>query len=466
MLARKQEINLKVSQLLDAALLALAFVISYALRARFTDFPLFSGVEVPSISRLNWLAIIIAPCTPPILEFFGYYDHPLQKRPWPWVSIGQMFKALIIIGVIIGGVVIFAQKTAESRAVLAVYAIVGGIMLLAKEAAIRWYVRRKYDRLGIRERVLFAGTPEDVRRLVESLPQTQLSEMEIVGRLDIERQPIADLVKALHEQSVERVIFAASHAHFDRLQAAINACEIEGVEAWLWTDFLKTAIARPTFDVLGGKPMLVFRSTPDASWELLLKDVLDRLGGLTILFCSLPLWIVAWIGIKWQSPGPAFFRQQRSGKNGKPFTMWKFRTMNLDAEERKKDLQAHNQMTGPVFKIDKDPRIFPFGAWLRKTSIDEFPQLINVVRGEMSLVGPRPLPVYEVEKIEEAAQRRRLSVKPGLTCLWQVSGRNRITDFQEWVQLDLQYIDNWSLWLDLVILFRTIPAVLFRSGAK
>jgi lipopolysaccharide/colanic/teichoic acid biosynthesis glycosyltransferase len=132
----------------------------------------------------------------------------------------------------------------------------------------------------------------------------------------------------------------------------------------------------------------------------------------------------------------------------------------------KHELAALNEMTGPVFKITKDPRVTPIGKWLRKTSVDEFPQLFNVLRGEMSLVGPRPLPVDEVRRFDDVAHRRRLSVKPGLTCLWQISGRNQISDFREWVRLDLEYIDNWSLWLDFKIILRTIPVVLFGRGAK
>jgi lipopolysaccharide/colanic/teichoic acid biosynthesis glycosyltransferase len=160
------------------------------------------------------------------------------------------------------------------------------------------------------------------------------------------------------------------------------------------------------------------------------------------------------------------FRQSRSGLNGAPFTIYKFRTMVTNAEQIKHELAAMNEMRGPVFKVTKDPRITPIGKWLRRFSIDELPQLFNVFWGEMSLVGPRPLPVDEIRRISDLAHRRRLSVKPGLTCLWQVSGRNQILDFKDWVRLDLEYIDNWSLWLDFKILLRTIPAVFGGSGAK
>ena len=149
--------------------------------------------------------------------------------------------------------------------------------------------------------------------------------------------------------------------------------------------------------------------------------------------------------IRMTSPGPIIFKQRRAGKHGKPFVMYKFRSMSNDAEMRRAELEPFNQMSGPVFKVDADPRITPFGRWLRRTSIDELPQLVNVLLGDMSLVGPRPLPLYEVEKFENTAQRRRLSVKPGLTCLWQISGRNQVKDFKDWVKLDLDYIDRWSL---------------------
>jgi exopolysaccharide biosynthesis polyprenyl glycosylphosphotransferase len=249
----------------------------------------------------------------------------------------------------------------------------------------------------------------------------------------------------------------------------VEACELQGVEAWIAASFIRTQIARPVFDTVGERPMLVLRSTPELSWELLCKETIDRVGAFLLIVCSLPFWVIAAIGIRLQSPGsPVFFSQMRAGRYGRPFRMWKFRTMVSNAEELLEKIKKEhgNQMDGPVFKLDKDPRIFPFGSWLRKTSIDELPQLINVLRGDMSLVGPRPLPLYEVEAFGELSHRRRLSVKPGITCEWQAGGRNRITSFEEWVEMDLRYIDNWSLWLDFTILMRTIPAVLFGRGAK
>jgi exopolysaccharide biosynthesis polyprenyl glycosylphosphotransferase len=197
-----------------------------------------------------------------------------------------------------------------------------------------------------------------------------------------------------------------------------------------------------------------------------MKLAMDYGGGfLFLLFFSIPILLCA-IAIKISSPGPVLFRQKRCGLNGQPFTMYKFRSMVTDAEQRKKELENFNEMSGPVFKISNDPRITPIGRLLRKFSLDELPQLFNVLKGEMSLVGPRPLPVEEVSRFDDFAHRRRLSVKPGLTCLWQVSGRNNIHDFTDWVRLDLEYIDNWSLWLDMKILWRTIPVVLLAKGAK
>lgn len=211
--------------------------------------------------------------------------------------------------------------------------------------------------------------------------------------------------------------------------------------------------------------MLVLRVTPELSWALLIKSAVDRAGALLGLLLLSPLFALIAALIKTTSPGPVIFKQRRAGRHGTPFTMYKFRSMRTGAENERDALSDRNQMSGPVFKIEDDPRVTTVGRWLRRTSLDEFPQLLNVLLGQMSLVGPRPLPLYEVDNFELTAHRRRLSMKPGLTCLWQVAGRNVVKDFSEWVKLDVEYIDNWSLWLDLKILLRTVPVVLLGKGA-
>ena len=238
------------------------------------------------------------------------------------------------------------------------------------------------------------------------------------------------------------------------------------METWLVADFFKTQISRTSFDDFYGRPVLVFHSGPESSWQAAIKQVLDIVGALILLIILSPFFVFAAVAIKLTSPGPIFFKQKRSGLNGQPFTMYKFRSMVTNAAQRQHEILSMNEMTGPVFKVTNDPRITPIGHFLRKSSIDEFPQLINVLRFEMSLVGPRPLPVEEVRRFDDLAHRRRLSVKPGLTCLWQVKGRNNVTNFKDWVRLDLEYIDNWSLWLDFKILWWTIPVVLLAKGAK
>ena len=362
--------------------------------------------------------------------------------------------------------VAFGRLELPSRAAMILFVVLGFSLLLLKDRIVQFYTRRRASAEQFREPVLLAGLPGEMDQFVADLTPEQHAEMRVVGRIDIETQPVSVLIEALHRFAVSRVIFVAAHGHMQTVQEAIGACETEGVEAWLVADFIKTAIARPVFDSLGHRPMLVFRTTSDASWALLTKRAIDFVGAFAGLIVASPLILAVYLAIRFTSPGPVIFRQLRGGKHGKPFTMFKLRTMHTDAEMRRAELLAMNQMTGPVFKVEDDPRVTRIGYWLRKWSIDELPQLLNVLRGEMSLVGPRPLPLYEVDQFENTAHRRRLSVPPGLTCLWQISGRNEINDFSDWVRLDLLYIDNWSLWLDLKILLKTVPAVLLGLGAK
>lgn len=463
MLGRRQEFNLQLHQLLDSVLLFCAFAASHAIRWHATSW--FEITQpIRPFHEFLWVIAIVVPFTPVVLEMHGFYNHPLQKKLKD--SLRQLTQTGVWMGLIIGGCIIFFKWVADSRAVLLLFAMSSAALLLIKEAVLKAWMRRQIQLGNLRIRVVLAGTDSDIEAVWEQLPQTSRDQMEVVGQIDLTENPAERLAELFRERNVERVILAAEHLRFKLVEEAIRACETEGVEAWLSTDFLRTDHAKPKFDVLGGLPMLVFRMTPEDYWALLAKNVLDRVLALGVLILSSPIWLFAYVGIRRSSPGPVIFRQERGGRYGKPFMMYKFRTMCLDAEAQQRAIGQQNEQDGPAFKMSDDPRVFEFGRFLRKMSIDELPQLINVLKGEMSLVGPRPLPVYEVERIEKSAQRRRLSVKPGLTCLWQVSGRSKITKFDEWVALDLKYIDNWTLWMDFRILWRTIPVVLKGSGAQ
>jgi exopolysaccharide biosynthesis polyprenyl glycosylphosphotransferase len=276
----------------------------------------------------------------------------------------------------------------------------------------------------------------------------------------------AGFIEMLLEKSVDIVVFSLNERIIPQVQEALLACEAEGVEAWVSANFIQTLFTRVQFDQFAGQPLLIYRTTPSISWELVLKRLLDMGGSAVLLVVTLPIMLCVALAVRLDSKGPVFFSQNRSGLRGRAFRMYKFRTMVTNAEQGRAELEDRNEMSGPVFKVKNDPRVTQVGRFLRKTSLDELPQLWNVLRGEMSLVGPRPLPLYETANFGDLTQRRRMSVRPGLTCLWQVRGRNKITDFKEWVVLDLEYIDRWSLWLDLTILLRTVPVVLFGWGAK
>lgn len=463
MLARQQELNTQFHQLLDALLLALSLFAAHALRFYGTGW-LNLPYPIDPFENYQWLLIVIMPFGPIILDLQGFYQSPFNKTLWK--SFVQIIQTMIYLSILVSVCVIFLRLPLTSRAVPLLFIFIATTALCLKERVIVRRMRRRIARGEVRERVLLAGVPQDIAALEGSLTPEESILLEVVDRIDIEKQPIADLVEAMHRHSVSRVIFAAGHGQLNRVEQAVGACEVEGVPAWLVANFIQTAIAKPDFDAFGGRPMLVFRSTPDVSWAFRIKGVIDRFGALVgLVILAVPMLIIA-VGIRLTSKGPVIFRQERAGKHGKPFVMYKFRSMLDDAEMHRAELEPFNQMRGPVFKVAKDPRITAFGRWLRRTSMDEIPQLFNVLKGNMSLVGPRPLPLYEVERFENTAQRRRLSVKPGLTCLWQISGRNQVKDFSDWVKLDLEYIDRWSLGLDLRILLRTIPTVFFGLGAK
>ena len=463
MLAQRNEINLQLLKVCDAALLGITFWIAHFLRYH-RVVVLDRIVEIDPFPSFVWMLAVILPFTPFLLEMQGFYNHPQEKTAWR--SMRKITMAGIWLFVLLGASVIFLRLEVPSRSVLILFALFAPCVLLLREQFEIANYHRKVRDGKIGERIILAGEPVCMDALVASLTPVQKMEMAFVDRIDLTSRGIEDFVSSLHKHSVGRVILAFKNMDLGKAQSAIEACEAEGVDAWLSTEFIPTSIAKPAFSSLGMRSMIVFRSKPSAQWELFFKHLIDRAGAFMGLVLLAPLLLVIAAAIKITSPGPALFRQRRAGLHGEPFEMWKFRTMRADAEQQKAELQAFNEMKGPVFKMQDDPRITPLGRFLRRTSIDEFPQLVNVLRGQMSLVGPRPLPIYEVEKFEHTVHRRRLSMKPGLTCLWQIRGRNTVVDFSDWVRMDLEYIDNWSLFLDAYIILRTIPTVLLGIGAR
>ena len=464
---QREQFSTQALQLCDAFLVFVAFWAGDKLRP--TLRPLFGMAEGGEIglSEISWLLFIVVPFTPLILEMFGFYRNMMRKTVAQ--SMSQMFRCLLLIGVTVAVMVVFFKMAPSSRLVLSVAFVLAGLFLLIRDGIVRNALKKAALEEGNRERVIIAGDPIDIKELLDTMPNEVTDYWQVVQEFDFAEGDLDDLEKTLTEESVQRVIIAARHAVFRQISRTVELCEKQGIEAWVSASFIRTQVSRPTFDNLGGKPMLVLRATPELSWALLVKGAMDRIGAFLFIFFTSPIWLIAFVGIKLTSPGaPAFFRQDRAGKYGKPFKMWKFRTMVPDAEAKLAEVKKEmgNEMSGPVFKLENDPRVFPFARFLRKWSIDELPQMLNVLTGDMSLVGPRPLPVYEVKEFEKSEHRRRLSVKPGITCTWQAGGRNTITDWEDWVKMDLEYIDNWSLLLDVKLLLMTVPAVLFGKGAK
>ncbi|MBI4649980.1 sugar transferase, partial [Candidatus Desantisbacteria bacterium] len=325
--------------------------------------------------------------------------------------------------------------------------------------------------------ILIIGTGTRAQNFIKSIEKHSEWGLKILGLLDEDPRKkdqiinnykvigcFEDLVGILHTNVVDHAIFIVPRLWFEKIENLISICEMEGVTVTIAVDLYELKFSKAKQTDLDGHPLLTFQSAPDKVGCLFIKRMFDFiLSGIALLILS-PVFIIIPL-IEKISKGKVFFKQERCGLNGRKYILYKFRTMVENAENKINELYKFNEMKGPVFKMKNDPRITKFGRFMRKFSIDEFPQLWNVFKGDMSIVGPRPPLPSEVNKYD-SWHRRRLSMKPGLTCLWQILGRNEITDFDEWMKLDLEYIDKWSLILDLKIVLKTIPIVLLGKGAK
>jgi exopolysaccharide biosynthesis polyprenyl glycosylphosphotransferase len=306
-----------------------------------------------------------------------------------------------------------------------------------------------------------AGTTRDGGNEEVNTLKAELDGKVTVGRVLLGVPAVA---QALKDHAIDEVIFTDVVTVMPQVEELILACSDQGVRTTIAADLFSIGLIKSEISRFCGIPLIHFQTPPGDSWLLVVKRVLDIVLSAFALVLLSPLLLLLAIGVK-TTPGPVLFRQTRVGLNGRLFQMLKFRSMCEGSDAGKDELRQHNEMKGPVFKMANDPRVTPFGRFLRRFSLDELPQLYNVLVGEMSLVGPRP-PVPGEVSLYERRSRRRLSMRPGLTCIWQVSGRNEISDFEQWVKLDLEYIDNWSLLGDLWLLIRTVPAVLIGRGAR
>ena len=407
---------------------------------------------------------------PLIFRVFGLYD---EDQLTTWLHETARTAAACSIG---SWLALLFSLTSASERFQVQQVIAFWITAVAGMVIFRGLRRLIARRRAVPRRVIIVGTGPRGIAAAERLRAAGQSAYEVVGFVETADWSnghhlamrtlgtLNDLENILMRQAIDEVFVALPvKSRYHHILEAIQVCERAGIPAKYQADIFHSALARPEYDAPQGSPIVTLHVAPNDS-RLLLKRAIDLTGGGLALIVLAPVMIAIAIVIKVTTRGPVLFGQDRYGLNKRVFRMYKFRTMVVGADCLQDELEDRNEMDGPVFKIRNDPRVTRFGRFLRRTSLDELPQLFQVMTGHMSLVGPRPLPVRDVARFARASDMRRFSVRPGLTCLWQISGRNNI-GFEEWIRLDLVYIDAWSLLLDLRILLRTIPAVLRGVGA-
>jgi len=408
---------------------------------------------------------------------FGLYDSKRLSRKWE--EVFEVLQATTI-GV---AVLYIAGRTFHVSSLTVPFLTIFWALDTVTVIVIRKFVRAALERMRMRGRnlrfILIAGTNPRAIEFARDIEANPGLGYRILGFADEDWSGVAEVEKSgykvvcrlqnfrefLRENVVDEVVVALPmQSHYAQASEIGAICEEQGLVIRFISSIVSPKLAHTRTDELAGNAfIMIYPRTPEFL-SLLVKRAFDFTMSLIGLIVLAPVFVAVAILIKLTSPGPVFFSQKRLGFNKRIFSVYKFRTMVIDAEEKLAEIDHLNEVSGPVFKIKNDPRVTRLGRYLRKTSVDELPQLFNVLNGDMSLVGPRPLPVRDYLGFRQDWQRRRFCVRPGLTCLWQVKGRSSIP-FEEWMALDMQYIDHRSLWLDLQILVRTIPAVLKGLGA-
>jgi exopolysaccharide biosynthesis polyprenyl glycosylphosphotransferase len=457
----------------DLTATAAAFVTAHVIRNVLATTTDWVGTLYPLSLYLPLLSFIL-PAWALIFYFCGLYGRRLSRTVHTEVS--RLLRAMLICGLVFSVAIVAARLQYVSRPFILIFLLCNALFVEVGRGLVRAIVLDN----TVRRRVLVAGGQKEVLRAAASVDAHRDWGLEVIGVVsdgtwsanDATPYPFLggydDIPRLVQgEQVIDEVLVAPAAGRLDELRALEGiflGLEEQGIVTRLVVNFLPQSLSDVSFDEFGGIPMLTFSTAPRDELLLFVRRCADFVLASLLLAVLSPVFGAIAAIIKLTSHGPVLFRQPRCGLHGRPFTFLKFRSMTMDAESLKAALAPFNEMDGPAFKMTNDPRVTPLGRFLRRTSLDELPQLWNILRGDMSFVGPRPAVIEEVRQYQPW-QRRRLSMKPGLTCLWQVSGRNELT-FDEWMRLDLEYIDNWSLWLDVKIALKTIPAVVKGRGAK
>ena len=461
----------------DAVFLALAFFLSYWLRFYTALFSFVKSIPSYTINvHYTYYSTVFVVLN---LIFFGLY----KLYNWDQLYRGsgyyfRIFKAISINIVMVVTLGYLIQTFSFSRIWIGLLYIFSIAFIFLTRFIINILTQKIIRRLGLSSKTLIVGIGEDARRIEDSLKKYKAENFKIVGyiekeeRIEKERNYakkfnilgcLEDLREVVVRSNVQKVIISSKEYGYDEILSMLEELKSLDVLVLMFPGFFEFSVRRINMREAGGIPLIQVSNVGFFGVDLFYKNIIDYgLGGILFLL-FIPIYLAVGLLIKIDSKGPVFYRQKRYTKNYKEFYIYKFRTMYLDADKRLGELKKYSEVDGPIFKMREDPRVTRVGRFLRKFSIDELPQVINVLRGDLSLVGPRPPIPEEVSRYEEW-QKKRLNVKQGITGLWQVSGRSD-TNFEEMARLDLYYIQNWSIGMDIKILLKTIPAVLFGRGA-
>ncbi|MDR7472088.1 MAG: sugar transferase [Armatimonadota bacterium] len=464
--SRRRQLRLLLSIVLDGSMVAMAFFLAYLLRFRWEVVP--AADSPPPGPYFAPLALVV-PAWIALFAAYGLY----RDRPGGFADEALRVASAVSVGMmgVLAGTFFYRQFSYSRLWVLFAWAL--SLVLVVAVRGVRRVAHRALRARGVDVRhVLIVGTGPEARAVAAILRARPEYGQRPVGFVDggageIDGLPVVGtpelVLAAVRRAGAHRVIIALPGDARQTILHVAAACREAGVPFAIVPDLYTLAATGAEVELVDRLPLLTLRDNPLAGWGQRVKDVLDVVGAVAGLLCALPLFAAIALLIKLDSPGPVFYRHRRVGKGGVPFFAWKFRTMVVDAEEHLARDPSLRERFRRAFKLPDDPRVTRVGRWLRRTSLDELPQLLNVLRGEMSLVGPRPVVEEELAKYGPW-ERRLLCVKPGLTGLWQVL-RHHELDYDRRVSLDLYYIDHWSVGLDLKILLRTLPSVIAGRGA-